>query len=114
EALDQVPGVTRANVIINGDTIHVRLQIPGGLTRTEIERIEQEAHRAVSFNLPRYRIVLTSNQSDVRQNERTGQAEKTARKGWFQSLPSGVKRLRKCQVNCSMKMSGFVPDRRTE
>jgi hypothetical protein len=63
QALDQVRGVTRANVIINGDTIYVRLRIPGGLPRTEIERIEQDAFRAVSYNLPRYRIVVSSNQS---------------------------------------------------
>jgi hypothetical protein len=68
--LHQVEGVLDSRVILNGANAYVKIRIPDGLSRKEIERIEVKARDALSFQLPRYEIHLTSDKSKLRRNQK--------------------------------------------
>lgn len=68
--LQQIRGVLDQRIIINGENAYVKIRIPDGLTRNQIEQIEADAYDALSFQVPRYVFHLTSDKSNLRRNEK--------------------------------------------
>ncbi len=62
--LREIKGIQDAHVQIDSDNVRIKLNIPNGYSRTEIETIEEEAMDALEFMLPRYDFRVTSNQSE--------------------------------------------------
>lgn len=70
QALDQFPVIQGSRMIINGEKAYIKIRLPSGLTRDEIEQIESDAYLALSFQLPRYEVHLTSDKSNWGRNEK--------------------------------------------
>lgn len=62
--LREIKGVRNAQVRIEADTVHVKLNIADGYSRTKIEAIKKQAREALEFMLPRYDFLVTSNRSE--------------------------------------------------
>jgi hypothetical protein len=68
--LREIRGVLDQRILINGENAYVKIRIPDGLTRNEIEQIEADAYDALSFQVPRYVFHLTSDKSNLRRNQK--------------------------------------------
>ncbi len=69
QALDPFPIIQGSRIMINGEKAYVKIKLPDGLTRNEIEQIESDVYLTLSFQLPRYEVHLTSDKSNWGRNE---------------------------------------------
>lgn len=69
QTLEGIDEVEKYQVRIRGGELHVKIYLSDQFNRSQIETIEQNVYRQLAYMLPRYDILLTSNQSDIKTNE---------------------------------------------
>ncbi|CAM3410122.1 hypothetical protein MALU111345_03425 [Marinicrinis lubricantis] len=69
QTLSGIQEVETYTVNINGGDLYIKLGIPDGYSRAEIETIEQNVYKQLTYMLPRYTIHLTSDKSNMDRNE---------------------------------------------
>lgn len=68
EVLADIPEIQGSVIHLDGGTLLVTIRLPEGLSRAEIEQIEETAYDVLMYTFPRYKVDLTSDRSHVRRN----------------------------------------------
>lgn len=56
--LDQLQGIEKTNISINGPTARVKIKPRPSLTAAQVEELRSQAQMALETNMPRYRVIV--------------------------------------------------------
>lgn len=56
QVLKPVKGIERTQIIFNGNTVHVNLDVDNKLSDSQMNRVREKAQSVVQYNMPRYKV----------------------------------------------------------